>query len=428
MRLRQLLLACFCVVLPLALVSSSGATVRKSGGHNPNATNQSYIFPSMGTPPPFTLFGLDHGTFDNNSGHYPKEFAMDHKLGGRWTHFNGNAIHWKNGKPNWGSLDYGIKLAREHGLAVMLSLGGEPHACSLHPTPSPIYNCPPTTTKDLNAYRSFVRQEVLRYRNVVSYYESWIEPNHTGKWPKYPNPGQYARVLETQYSVFQAVNKQYGLHLKLVFAGPNGFSNAPKAPGGMAVLPWTDQVLKALKGQRPFDAVGLHPFRFPPVAPSVKQFVNVLGIPFAAGSEGPFPSLDCGTTAARKGIWCQMNWRQELSAYEQEFTNHGYGQPDLWLTEFGSPGVAKVPAHPDPDAAYYPRYSAQKRALIEAYKVILSLPFIKAASWFNERDYTPGVPTTDPPFYAHMGLLTYKFGFKPAAYAFRHLAHEYRSR
>src|SRR6201987_620874 len=109
-----------------------------------------------------------------------------------------------------------------------------------------------------------------------------------------------------------------------------------------------------------------------------------------------------------------MNWKNELSAYEQEFTNHGYGQPDLWLTEFGWPGVSKVPKHPDPSADYYPLYKAQKRDLMAAYKVILRLPFIKAASWFNERDYVPGVATPDPPFYAHMGLLEYKFGEKPA--------------
>ncbi|HZU60352.1 MAG TPA: hypothetical protein VE983_05270 [Solirubrobacteraceae bacterium] len=188
MRARQVLPVCLCLLLlPLTIVSVSGATVRRSGG-SPNATNQSYVLPSMGTQPPFTLFGLDHGTFDNNPSHYPKEFAMDHKLGGRWTHFNGNAIHWNNGKPDWGSLDYGVKLAREHGLAVMLSLGGEPHACSIHPTPSPIYNCPPTTGADLEAYKSFVRQELLRYRNVVTYYESWIEPNHTGKWPPLQTP------------------------------------------------------------------------------------------------------------------------------------------------------------------------------------------------------------------------------------------------
>ena len=424
-RLNSLVLLALCLGLGALVVTSNAQAGRAHAG----AAKLPYALPSMGTPPPFSIFGLDHGTFDENFSDYnPKEFVYDHKLGGRWTHFNGNAIHWNNGKPDWSSVDLGIKLARQHGLAVMLSLGGDPNACSIKPTPSPIYNCPPTTPSDLAAYKGFLEQEVLRYRNVVTYYESWIEPNHTGKWAPYPNPAQYAAVLETQYSVFQAVNKQYGLHLKLVFGGPNGFSNAPGASGGMGVFPWTDGVLTALKGQRPFDAVGLHPFRFPPAAPSVLQFVNVKGIRVPAGAGGPFPNQNCNSTAARKGIWCQMNWRDEISAYEQLFTDHGYGQPDLWLTEFGWPGVVRVPANPVPMASYYPRYKAQKTALTDAYRVILSLRFVKAASWFNERDYVPGVPTTDPPFYAHMGLLTDTFGLKPAAYAFEHLSHQYAGR
>ncbi len=427
MALRRVLLGFVCLLLPLIIVSASGATVRRGGG-SPKATNQSYTFPSMGPQPPFSLFGLDHGTFDNNPADYPREFAMDHKVGGRWTHFNGNAIHWLNGKPDWGSLDYGVKLARENGLAVMLSLGGDPNACSIQPTPSPIYDCPPTTPADLAAYESFVREELLRYRNVVTYYESWVEPNHTGKWPPYPDPAQYATLLEAEYSVFQSVNQEYGLHLKLVFAGPNGFSNEPGAAGGMAVLPWTYQVLGALGSQRPFDAVGLHPFRFPPLAPWVKQFVNVQGIPNAPGSSGPFPQDDCGSTAARKGIFCQMNWSDEISSYEQLFVDHYGFEPDLWLTEFGWPGVAQVPSNPLPQASYYPLYKEQTVALTEAYKVILSLPFVKAASWFNERDYVPGVPTTDPPFYADMGLLKDNFGYKPAAFAFEHLSQEYPTR
>ncbi|HZU60353.1 MAG TPA: hypothetical protein VE983_05275 [Solirubrobacteraceae bacterium] len=415
------------LAVPLGLIALAATSTAQAGRPATSATKLPYALPAQGTPPPFSIFGLDHGTFDRNPIDYnPKEFVYEHKLGGRWTHFNGNAIHWKNGNPDWSSLDFGIKLARKHGLAVLLSLGGEPHACSIHPTPNPIYNCPPTTSSDLKAYQSFVREEVLRYRNVVSYYESWIEPNHTGKWPPYPNPAQYAALLKDQYSVFQSVNKEYGLHLKLLFAGPNGFSTGPGSSGGMAVLPWTDQVLTALRGQRPFDAVGLHPFRLPPVSPGTKEYDDVKGIPARPGTQGPFSNCSWANPATK--ITCLMNWRQEIEAYEQDFTIHGYGKPDLWLTEFGWPGVSKVPPHPQPSAAYYPRLKAQKSDLEAAYKIILSLPFVKAASWFNERDYVPGVQTTDPPFYAHMGLLTYSFGYKPAGNAFEALSRKYPSR
>jgi hypothetical protein len=90
--------------------------------------------------------------------------------------------------------------------------------------------------------------------------------------------------------------------------------------------------------------------------------------------------------------------------------------------------VSKVPPNPQPSAAYYPSLGAQKRDLKAAYKVILSLPFIKAASWFNERDYVAGVATTDPPFYAHMGLLNSNFSLKPAGRVWSHLAHTHKNR
>ena len=44
---------------------------------------------------------------------------------------------------------------------------------------------------------------------------------------------------------------------------------------------------------------------------------------------------------------------QELAAYEQEFTNHGYGAMPLWLTEFGWPGNAHATDN------YHPSFSAQ---------------------------------------------------------------------
>jgi hypothetical protein len=75
---------------------------------------------------------------------------------------------------------------------------------------------------------------LLRYRNVVDYWESWLEPNHKSFWPSGPNPQQYANLLRAEYQVFQSVNRQYGLHLKLLFGGPSDFSIIPGSPGGMA--------------------------------------------------------------------------------------------------------------------------------------------------------------------------------------------------
>jgi hypothetical protein len=110
-----------------------------------------------------------------------------------------------------------------------------------------------------------------------------------------------------------------------------------------------------------------------------------------------------------------MTWTQELSAYEQEFTNNGYGQPPLWLTELGWPGVSQ-------SASDVNTYDIQARYLGDAYQVLLSLPFVQGAMWFNVRDYQPGLATGDPAYFYHMGLLNYDFSQKPAAGKFSSFA------
>jgi hypothetical protein len=407
------------LLVSLGAVAVSAAQVRSA---SPAAYRQ---------PKP-SLFGINTGTYVAQPSAYVKDFALDRQLGGRWDHMTGNAIKWEQGRLDWKSLDTFVKLSQEQGLGMMISLAGDPNpkACSIHPVPSNPTRCHPVTASDFRMYKAFLRQELVRYRHDVTYYESWVEPNHTGQWPPHPNPAQYAALLKAQYSVFQSVDKKYHVHLKLMFGGSADFTIAPGSSGGIAVLPFVHSVLEDLKGQRAFDLIAVHGYRFPPAtySPAAEAQDDVQGIPDASGSSGPYPKQGCGSTLGNSGVYCKMTWKQELSAYEQEFINRGYGSEQLWVTEFGWPGVSKVPPHPDPSAAYYPLYKAQKRDLQQAYQVLFHLPFVKAAFWFNIRDYAPGVPNPDPPFFAHFGLLTANGSKKPAALAFKALAHEYSGR
>jgi hypothetical protein len=374
----------------------------------------SRALPSMGSEPAPSIFGIDQGTFDTSHANFARDIPAARHLGARWVHFTASGTHFlKDGQPNLGNLDYEIPRAKKPGLGVLISLGGSARACSLRPRPANPVSCPPTTPRSLHAYQRFVRTLLVRYRNVVDYWESWLEPNHKSFWPSGPNPQQYANLLRAEYQVFQAVNRQYHVHLRLLFAGPADFSIVPGSPGGMPVLPFTHQVLTDLGGERVFDAIALHAYRFPPAStgPSVRDWDSVLGIPAAPGASGPYPAEGCNSMK-----WCQMSWPEELSAYEQEFANAGYGQMPLWLTEFGWPGNARA-AGP-----YYPSYAAQASDLSDAYSDLLKLPFVQAAFWFNLRDYQPGDRNPDPGFFAHYGLLGYHFTMKPAARAFARIA------
>lgn len=365
----------------------------------------------MGSEPAPSLFGLNTDLYDSNHSLFLKDIPEARQLGGRWDRFTAGP---DTGSGNYGVLDWEVRQARQNGMGVIVSLAGIAGACSISPLPARVSTCPPTTAGHLASYQAFLRRLVLHYRNVVDYYESWVEPNNKSNWAGGANAADYAALLTAEYQTIQSVNSQYGLHIKLLFGSMIGFSVIPNSsPGWIAVLPFTQQVLDDLHGQRPFDAVALEAYRFPPgtEGPLDEAWDYVGGIPSVPGAGSPFPNEGCLTSP-----WCQMTWRGELTAYEQLFTDHGYGQPPLWLTEFGWPGNAS------PNGDYFPSELVQTTDLTEAYVDLLTLPFVQGALWFTIRDYQPGFASPDPGFFYHYGLFEYLLGLKPAATAFQTLA------
>ncbi len=356
----------------------------------------------MGPEPQPSIFGIDTSIYDSNHAYFVRDVPSARSLGARWDRYT---IGPATGSGNFNVLDYEVKQARSNGLGVVLSFGGIARACS-RPTRN-VHACAPTSAADLRAYKRYVRDVVLHYRNVVSYYESWAEPNSPASWLGGADPAAYAKVLKAQYAVFQSVNSKFGLHLELLFGSPHSFATIPGT--GLAVLPFTSQVLAQLHGQRAFDGVALHAYRFPPgpYGPATPACDYVAGLRVEVG----YATSNCPSPS-----WRWLTWPQELQAYEQVFQDYGYGQPPLWLTEFGWPGNAVD------GGVYFPDDLTQSLDLTAAYADLLQLPFVQGALWFNVRDYQPGIGSGDPSFFYHYGLLDYTFGAKPAAVAFQTLA------
>ncbi len=346
-----------------------------------------------GVQPSPSLFGINTGTFDSSESRLSRDLPTAVTLGARWVHFTGDSIKYAGGRPSFALMDSEVNRARALGLGVVISLGGIRAACSLSPAPADPTDCPPTTPHDLAVYASYLRALLRHFSGRVRYYESWVEPNHTSMWPSGPNPGQYAALLETEYSVVRSVRPRP----LLMFAGVADFGIEDGSPSGIAVLPFTDQVLTDLHGQPGFDLVALHAYRFPPsLAPDDPGWTHY----------------------AQSPVWRQDTWAQQLEAYEEEFTSHGFGRPRLWLTEFGWPGNAAA------GSDYFPSLAAQATDVAQAYQALESpqLSFVQAAFWFNQRDYEPGVANPDPTFFAHYGLLYPNFSPKPAAAVFQRYA------
>ncbi len=394
----------------LAVLALGSLIVVGAANARPRRKHSSGPLRSMGAEPSPSLFGIDTAVYDSSQAYFNRGIPTARALGARWDHFTAGAA---TGSGSFGMLDREVRAARSAGMGVVISVGGVRSACSLRPQPANVHACPPTTSRDLSDYQAYFRRLVLRYRNVVQYYESWTEENNRSSWLPGPDATRYAALLRAQYSVIQTVNHQYGLDLQLLFGSPSGFSITPQTKGWVAVLPYTRSVLRALHGRPAFDGVALHAYRFPPggFGPSVPAFDYVGGVPRARGASGPFPQDGCNSSP-----WCQMTWPQELSAYEQEFANDHYGLPPLWLTEFGWPGNAV------PNGSYFPGEDVQASDLVEAYGDLLGLPFVKAAMWFNLRDYQPGYSSPDPSFFYHYGLFAYDYAPKQAANEFQALA------
>lgn len=348
---------------------------------------------AAGQEPPPSLFGINTGTFDSNEARLARDLPAARALGAKWVHFTGDSIKYARGAISFGLMDREVDRARSLGLGVVMSLGGIRGACSTTPAPRDPTDCPPTSAHDLAVYTRYLKTLLRNFAGRVRYFESWVEPNHTSMWPSGPSPAQYAALLETEYGVFRSSAPRP----RLLFAGVADFGIEDGSPNGIAVLPFTDEVLGDLHGARAFDAVALHAYRFPPtLAPD-----------------------DAGWTHyPQSPVWRRDTWTQQLQAYEQEFTQHGYGEPALWLTEFGWPGNQR------PAGSYYPSLQAQATDVAQAYGALENPPlsFVKAAFWFNQRDYEPELANPDPGFFAHYGLLFDNFTPKPAALVFERLA------
>jgi hypothetical protein len=196
-----------------------------------------------------SLYGLNTGTFDTNYRHFVRDIPTAGRLGARWVHLSGDNVHSRAGHVDFSVLDLQVRWARQRHLGVLITLGGIRDACSQAHLRDRPEHCPPLTGRDLRRYGTYEATVLRRYRGQVDYFESWNEPNHRSFWSTGPDPAAYARLLTTQYRVMQSVAP----HDHLLFAATGGTE-----------LAFIKSVLDALGGKKAFDAVGLHPYRFPP--------------------------------------------------------------------------------------------------------------------------------------------------------------------
>jgi hypothetical protein len=174
--------------------------------------------------------------------------------GSRWVRFD---IKWsdvQSGGPSsfsWAKYDGLVNAAKARGFSVLANLAYTPSWARPSNTTD---KYAPDTTERREAYARFVTAAVTRYRDRISVWEIWNEPNNTMFWQPAPNASSYTALLRDAFPAVKAADPS-----ATVIAGAT--SPAPTS-GGMIDEVQFIQGVYAAGGRNYFDAWSHHPYDF----------------------------------------------------------------------------------------------------------------------------------------------------------------------
>ncbi|KQY09841.1 hypothetical protein ASD37_05585 [Mycobacterium sp. Root135] len=206
----------------------------------------------------------------------------------RWmrVHVDWHAVERVKGEYDWGYVDHWIDGARARGMRVLGLITNTPDWAK---APGTALYAPPIDPDD---YATFAAAVAKRYRDRVTDWELWNEPN----LPRFlgfaeSRAAVYVGLLKAAYPAIKAVQPNStvisaGLSPAVGVDGPANFLN--------------DMYVNGAKGY--FDAVAMHPYVFP-----------------------------TGLAADPDNAW------SDLARAHDVMTLNGDGDKKVWMTEFGAP-------------------------------------------------------------------------------------------
>lgn len=268
-----------------------------------------------------------------------------------------------------------VKRAKEHDLGLLAVLVYSTEWASSAPPEAEHRKFYPPNLED---YATFVEKTVERYKDDITYWQIWNEPNWEGFWKPKPNASHYTMLLKQAYKAAKKANPQ----AKIVFGGT-----------ARVDLEFIRQVYEN-GGKDFFDILTVHPYRQP-------------------RSPYSYPTLEH-----------ELNQLKELM---QEYSDQN---KDVWLTEIG--WHTKGPGSVSP--AIQALYLRETFDIIKSIRNVNSNPaenntannaitnnnFIDALFWYELRD--PGTNPEDKE--DNHGLLQYNYEPKPAFYTYQEIIEE----
>jgi hypothetical protein len=192
-------------------------------------------------------------------------------------------LTWPELEPNQGQwqfarLDRFVELAQQHGTSLLLPLGMSPEWAR---GPYQGNNAAP---QSLDAWRTYVRTVVSRYKRRIQAYEIWNEPNLKDFWTG--TTDQMVTLTKEASQIIHAVD-------------PNAIVVSPSATADFGI-PWFEEFLKKGGGQF-VDVIGYHlyvaklPEELVPLIQRVRQVISENGL-----ADKPLWNTESGWIAASR--------------------------------------------------------------------------------------------------------------------------------
>lgn len=271
-------------------------------------------------------------------------------------------IEPERGQLDWSALDSEVNAAASRGLAILGVLTWAPtwavppeYALTGHPAPA-----------NSTDFAQFASATAERYRDRITAWEIWNEPNVAASFGPSADPRRYCAMLTDASRAIRVAAPA-----SLIIAGPT--SPAVDSVNDLSPATFVDALYQC--GDAPFDAVAMHPYSTP----------DLLSEPASA--------------------WASAN---EIARVREVMDRHGDSAKQIWFSEFGAPTSASSPGVDE---------QRQAQILVDGITALRQLDYAGPIFVFDYRDSMTG---SDIPDYNY-GLVRSDYSPKPALAAVENL-------
>ncbi len=171
------------------------------------------IEPRNSTEIAISPWGIQIGTND------PEALKIAASIGVKWTRLSASwpGIEKEKGQYDWESTDHSFSVALENEITPFVVLhGGNPlYTTSFSNEDAKIAEIygskpgPPTQNPEaMKAWLEFVESAVSRYKDQITHWEIWNEPNHFAYWGGEPDPQEYGRLIRKTAEIIKKIQPQ----------------------------------------------------------------------------------------------------------------------------------------------------------------------------------------------------------------------------